>query len=365
MRPSVLRVAVAAFAACLLAPGLAGAASVSPTAPLDVVVAIDGTASMRPSIAQARRDGERLLERLNAVSGQSRVGVAVFRDYGNPAGEYALLQPFTNDVAAVRAALGRVEAVGNPHPTNSTSESYSLMFRNSYSDPAIAWRPGARRVLVVIGDAEPYSAGATGLSGCRSRAADPHGMSPSDELARMRAAGIALLLVRQVSSETTAQLSCYESLAERAGVGSAARDGGRADFVEPIVALAKQVFAPLTLRPSVKRVHSGEKLRYVLTLTNRSRVPMRISWLRARLPRTLKFDGAVGTQPKRRLTSNSTLLVWHMNRRVAPGNAVKLTFGAKPTKVGRYRVTARGSARLEGGFSVDVQTRAREVVAAR
>jgi von Willebrand factor type A domain len=358
---STIKFAVAAAVAAAIAPASAGAA---PTAPIDVILAIDGTASMKRSIEQAKREGEQLVERLGSVSADPRVAVAVFRDYRNPAGEYELLQPFTSDVAAVRTALGRVKTASNPDPQNSTSESYSLMFRKSYSDPAFAWRRGASRVLMVIGDAEPYGAGSTGLPGCRSKVPDPHGMNPAEELTRMRAAGIALLLLRQSSAETTADLSCYESLAERAGVGSAARDGG-AEIVEPIVSLTKQTFAPLTLRPNLVRVQSGKNLKYVLTLTNRSAAPLRIAWLRAQLPRTLRLQSTTGQRPKRRLTSKFTLLVWHLNRTVAPGRGVRLTFTAKPTKLGRYRVTARGSARIQGGFAVDVQTRAGEVVAFR
>lgn len=343
----------------------AGSGATPQTAALDVVLAIDGTASMKSSIAQAKRDGERLVARLREVSPELRVGVAVFRDFGNPAGEYALLQPLTGDVTSVNAALERVEAVSNPHPSNSVAESYSLMFRKTYTDEAIAWRAGARRVVVVIGDAEPYAAGSGGLAGCNNDARDPRGMSAATELAQMRTNGIVLLLVRQVSPETTASLACYESLASRGALGSAARDGGGSnDLVEPIVTLTKQVFAPLQLRPDAIRPAQGKKVRYRLTLTNRSAVPMRVSWLRARLPRALRYDAtSTAAKPKRRNTSRFSYLIWYLNRSVAPGRSITIAFSAQPTRPGRYRVTARGLARLQGGLTVDVDARAAEVLA--
>lgn len=357
--------ALAVLAGSVLALVPAGAAAPQvDTAALDVVLAIDGTASMKSSIAQAKKDGERLVARLREVSPDLRVGVAVFRDFGNPAGEYALLQPLTGDVSAVNAALERVEAVSNPHPSNSVAESYSLLFRKTYTDGAIAWRAGARKVVVVIGDAEPYAAGNGGLDGCRSDAPDPHGLNAANELAQMKANGIVLLLVRQVSSETTATLGCYESLAQRAALGSAARDGGGStDLVEPIVSLTKQVFAPLTLQPNATRPPQGTNVRYLLKLTNRSAVPMRVSWLRARLPRSFRYDGtSTAERPKRRVTSRFSLLVWHLNRTIAPGRSITIAFSARPTKRGKYRVTARGVAKL-GGLTVDVDTRSAEVVA--
>ncbi|MBA2384211.1 MAG: VWA domain-containing protein, partial [Actinobacteria bacterium] len=169
---------------------------------MDVVLAIDGTGSMRSSIAQAQRDGERLIAGLREVTSDLRVGVVVFRDYRNPGGEYELLQALTGDDASVQTALQQVRAVSNRDPGNGAAESYSLLFRKSYSDSAVGWRPGARKVLVVIGEAEPYGAGAAGLAGCRNQAPDPHGLRATDELARLRAKGIVLLMVRETSTET-------------------------------------------------------------------------------------------------------------------------------------------------------------------
>ena len=365
MRRHATMLALLALATLVLGPSAAHTAPDADASSLDVVLAIDGTASMKSSIAQAKADGERLVARLREVSPDLQVGVAVFRDYRNPSGEYELLQPLTRDVAAVEGALARVRAVSNPDPANGVAESYSLLFRKTYTDSALGWRPGARKVVVLMGDAEPYDAGTGGLSDCSSRVRDPHGLKASEELAQMRANRIVLLLVRQVSDETTASLDCYRALAERAAVGSAARDGGgSADLVEPIVSLTKQIFAPLTLRTDGTVLRHGANVRYSLSLTNRSSAPMRVSWLRASLPRSFSYDGksTIG-RPKRRVTSRFSLLVWHVNRTIAPGRAISIRFSARPTKSGKYRATARGLARLQSGLRVDVDTRAAEIVA--
>lgn len=365
MRRSVSTLALLTWAALLLVPSAAHTAPDVDASSLDVVLAIDGTASMKSSIAQAKKDGERLVARLREVSPDLQVGVVVFRDYRNPAGEYELLQPLTRETPAVEAALERVRAVSNPDPANGVAESYALLFRKTYTDPAIGWRPGARKVVVVMGDAEPYDAGTGDLPGCRSKVQDPHGLKASEELARMRANGIVLLLVRQVSSETSAALGCYASLAEQAAVGSAARDGGGStELVEPIVSLTKQVFAPLALRANGTKLRHGAKVRYSLSLTNRSAAPLRVAWLRAQLPRSFSYDGkSTMGHPKRRVTSRFSLLVWHLDRTIAPGRSISITFSARPTKSGKFRATARGLARLQNGLRVDVNTRAAEVVA--
>jgi len=361
----MLIVFVLALVALAVVPsvGHASGKAVTPVA-VDVVLAIDGTGSMRSSIAQAKQDSERLIARLENVAPNLRVGVVVFRYHRHPAGEYELLQPLTDDDAAVHLALDRVRAVPNPAGTG-TEAAYSFLFRKSYSDPAFGWRSGARKVLVVIGDAEPFGAGEAGVTACRSGRTDPQGLNAPDELGKMRANQIVLLMVRQVSPDTSTTLGCYEALAQRAAVGSAARDGGgRSDLVEPVVSLLKQVFAPLRLQASDRTVRRGAKIRYVLTLTNRSSESMKVDWLSASLPRSLRYEGAsIARPPARRATTRYSVLVWYLKRTLAPGQTAKIAFTVRPTKAGKYRVTARGQSKLESGLRIDGATRAPEVTA--
>ena len=86
----------------------------------------------------------------------ARFAIVSFRDHGNPGGEYDTLRAMTTNTSAIEAALNKLHAVSNPLPANLVVESYNLAFRRSYADPAIGWRVTARKVVLVIGDAEPY-----------------------------------------------------------------------------------------------------------------------------------------------------------------------------------------------------------------
>jgi len=360
-----LIVFVLALVSLAVVPAGRAADKVVAPAAVDVVLAFDGTGSMTSSIAQAKQDGGRLIAGLEKVAPNLRVGVVVFRDHRHPSGDYELLQPLTEDEAAVHGALGRVRAIGNPIPDGRPEAAYSLLFRKSYTDAAVGWRSGARKVLVVLGDAEPYGAGKAGAVGCRSDIADPRGLDAVEELRQMRANNIVLLMLRQVSPDTSSTLGCYETLAERAAVGSAARDGGgRSDIVVPIVSLLKQVFVPLRLRAGARVVRQGARLRYMLSLTNRSSQPIKVDWLQASLPRGLRYEGSsIARPPARRATTRYSVLVWYLKRTLAPGQTAKIVFTVRPMKAGKYRVTARQHSTQETGLRLDGATRAPEVTA--
>ena len=95
--------------------------------------------------AQTLLDDTWAVEGVTALLPDTHFAVVVFRDFRNPAGEYELLQPMTRDPAQVEHALGRIRTSSNPTPGNGPAESYNLAFHNSCSDPAIGWRPEARK----------------------------------------------------------------------------------------------------------------------------------------------------------------------------------------------------------------------------
>jgi hypothetical protein len=108
---------------------------------------------------------------------------------------------------------------GNDYP-----EAYNLVFQKS-TDAATGWRTGSRKLVVVIGDAEPHGAGTDGFAGCADHSADPHALSTKTVLAGMRAAQRTLIMVRQAATASTS-LQCYQSLAAAGYTGGAARNGG-------------------------------------------------------------------------------------------------------------------------------------------
>ena len=119
---------------------------------LDVEIAIDTTGSMGPHPPSARRG--KLVPDQGARDAER--AVVQFKDAGDTP-EYELLQPLTGDSKAI-AHVAHRSGGGGDNP-----EAYNVVFRNSYADKAIGWRDGSRKVVVVIGDAEPHGAGQAGL----------------------------------------------------------------------------------------------------------------------------------------------------------------------------------------------------------
>jgi hypothetical protein len=218
-------VAVAA-AAVPLAP--AAAAAEGPA--LDVVIAIDTTGSMTPSIEQAKRDARQVVADTQAAIPGSRFAVIQFRD-STDATEYQLVQAMTADPDAVAAAIGPLYADGG----DDSPEAYNLVFTRVAGDADIGFRPDGRRLLVVIGDAEPHGAGGAGVEGCSDTSADPHALATPAALGALRSARISLSMILQGASASTT-LECYRSLAAGAfGQGSARSSGPPPGAVRPDV----------------------------------------------------------------------------------------------------------------------------------
>jgi hypothetical protein len=243
---------------------VAGPTSAAPQAlpPLDVELAIDTTGSMGPTISKAQDDAKQLVAGIKAISPTSRFAVVQFKDSTDTV-EYELVQNFTADATAIQNALGSLSANGG----GDNAEAYNLVFQNS-ADSSIGWRSGTRKLVVVMGDAEPHGAGTAGFAGCADATADPNGLDTKTVLASMKAAQRTLIMVRQVSEKTTASLQCYASLAAASYKGSTAKDGG-ADLATLVTTLVGK--AVDTVKPTAKALPSSGvrgkpvKLRYLVS----------------------------------------------------------------------------------------------------
>lgn len=346
-RAGALLVIFAAVAGVVFSSNARAAVEVSSVVgiPLDIEIAIDGTGSMGPSIERARRNAHEIVEAMSGVLPNTRFAVVVFRDFGST-GEYEVLQPLTFDSRLVESAFSRVMARTNGSAGNGFAESYNLLFRMSYTDQQLEWRPSAKKLVVVIGDAEPQSAGAVGLSGCRDTAPDQHELNTRSELANMRAAGRALLMIRQVAPQTSASLSCYQSLAAGAAAGGAAVDTGE-DLVSIIVALVQRAFAPIALRSDRAVVRRGALVRFTVTMSNATNDGAPLENVALTLPAGFVYQrgttrGGITREP----TVNGRTLVWRWQwggRTLKPSE--RLLFGVSArvaaTRSGRYRARAR------------------------
>jgi hypothetical protein len=354
--------AVGLLAVGMLFLGLASShqsiASTPATSPqLDIEIAVDGTASMASAIAQARQAGVALTDGVIQLLPDSRFSVVVFRDHGNPAGEYQLVQPFTNDESLVKSALGKIKTAYNPSPDNGPAESYNLAFANSYRDTHMTWRADARKVVLVLGDAEPNGAGTDGLAGCHDRSHDPEGLSTRTELANMRSANRTLIMVREPSSEITASLQCYESLAAGAYAGGRAETAGE-DIVSTIVGLIQDAYAPLVLKPDLRAALRSGRSGYTVSLQNPNQLPLTAKSIRVELPSGFRYVRGTTSGPTRAepVVAGQTL-TWSFTTVVAAHRQLRLHLAVRtPKRLGAYRASATASVETVGEHNLVPRT---------
>jgi Mg-chelatase subunit ChlD len=188
----------------------------------DIEIAIDTTASMNNTIAQAKADATSIVNTVKGSIADAHFAVVQFRDSGDTP-EYQLMQPMTDSAPAVQTAInGLTPGGGGDFP-----EAHNLVFHNSYADPSIGFRSTARKFVIVLSDAQPHGAGTFSSlqPGCNDTSADPHGLSTTTELAGMKTAELTLFMVRQAATATSS-LQCYQQIAAQAFTGGQGVDGG-------------------------------------------------------------------------------------------------------------------------------------------
>jgi hypothetical protein len=339
--------------------GVFAANPIEPHGQIDIELAFDTTPSMRPSIQQAKRDGASIVAQVHAAFPDTRFAVVSFRDFGNASEDYEVLQPMTGDIGAVEAAFAKLRTASNSSPFNTAAEEYNLVFQKSYTDTAIDWRSQARKVVVIVGDAQPHGAATSGIAGCTDTSTDYYGLNTADVLARMRDAERTLVMIRQISAETTVSLECYEAIAERAYVGGAARNGGGVNLAAPIVALIQSAVAPVTLRPDIGVALPRGSAGYTATVTNTNPFALNLRSLAVTFPAGFRYRSG---SPTAVLTSDAgarTTFSWPLERVLGPSEKASVHFRASaPKHPGRYSAEAVLSVQLPGGHGVALTGRA-------
>lgn len=326
---------------------------------IDIELAFDTTSSMGPAIEQAKRDGVSIVAGVREAFPDAQFAVVSFRDYGNPRGDYEVLQPMTGDIGAVQAGLSQLRLASNPSPLNTSAEEYNLVLYRSYTDPLIGWRSAARKVVVVIGDAQPHAAGTSGIAGCTDKSVDHYGLNTTNVLAGMRAAQRTLLMIRQISPETSVSLSCYEAMAQGAYAGGAARNGGDADLAGPIVALTRSAIAPVTMRPDIGLALPGGSAGYTAAVSNPNRFTLRLRSLTVTLPRGFRYRSGPSTAVLSSTAAGATTVSWPIERALRPSEKVSVHFRASvPRRRGRYGAEAVFRLQLPGGHAIPSSGRA-------
>jgi len=185
----------------------------------DVVFAFDLTGSMWDIIGTAKTKAGDIMSQLNSISGvEIQFGLMSYMDYpayynscgyGAPYGDggswcgdyaYQLDQAITSDTGVVSAGInGLIMGCGGDGP-----QDYTRIFYESYADPSVGWRAGAKKILLNFGDNVPHDCnlneglyGGTWSTGCDPGRDEVAGTSDDLDLqtvlAEMDAAGVTLL----------------------------------------------------------------------------------------------------------------------------------------------------------------------------
>jgi Mg-chelatase subunit ChlD len=343
---------VIAAALVLLTTAPAAQAKVDDTK-VDIVIAVDTTGSMGPSIGQARRDAHQIVDDTRDKLPNAQFAIIDFKDsFDTP--EYLVRRPMTASADEVAAAIDQLEADGG----GDSPEAYNLLFAKAVDDPEIAFRDGARRIMFVIGDAEPHGAGNSELPGCSDDSEDPHGLATHSALSTLRKARITMNMILQRSSAQTT-LRCYRSLARLSyGGGQAIASGGRGGKGELAKLLARALAREL---PAVgwtppSRVEPGKVATYSILVRNRTPEPVMLRNLWIDPPKGFTYDpkstrGLSSDEPG----SDRYGFNWGIVREIPAGRRRSLTFGLKaPDELrGSGKVKLRAEFQLpDGGLYV-------------
>jgi hypothetical protein len=124
--------------------------------PVDVVLVIDGTRSMKPSLDATRRNLEAAAEALRVVSPTARVGVVVYRDKREREGVRLQSHDLTDDEDDLAAFLSGIKATSSRRDTDLPEWLCGAL------DHAVdaEWRSDAIKLIIATSDAAAQDPGA-------------------------------------------------------------------------------------------------------------------------------------------------------------------------------------------------------------
>jgi len=197
----------------------------------DVVFAFDLTGSMGGIIGAAKSNASEIMTALDATGVDINYGVMSYMDYPDRYDScgynrtygsgrdyaYSLNESLTSDRTAVENAINALSlGSGGDGP-----QDYTRIFYESYADPSVGWRSGAKRILINFGDNVPHDCnlneGVT--TGTWSTGADPgrnETILDADDLdlqtvlAAMNASGVTLIECHTADWTTPSGLSVLD-----------------------------------------------------------------------------------------------------------------------------------------------------------
>ena len=116
---------------------------------LDIVIAFDSTGSMSGEINQVKQQITRIGTTLVTMVPKARISICTYRDTGD---EYVVRGlPLTGDIQQVASYLEKIQAGGGGDTPEAVQEGLRWSITNN------AFNPGARKVILLFGDAPPHS----------------------------------------------------------------------------------------------------------------------------------------------------------------------------------------------------------------
>ncbi|MBL9077934.1 MAG: VWA domain-containing protein [Planctomycetes bacterium] len=119
---------------------------------LDMLICIDSTGSMQPTIDALGEALAEMADILDGISPKLRLGVVHYKDYADFGKQGAkVAQPFTANIRDARRELADLRADGGGDLPEAVLGGLTLAL-----DDSLRWKPDANKLVVLIGDAPPH-----------------------------------------------------------------------------------------------------------------------------------------------------------------------------------------------------------------
>lgn len=119
---------------------------------LDMMICIDSTGSMQPTIDALGQALGEMVDILDGISPKMRLGIVHYKDYGELGKPGAkVVQPFSKNIQTARKNLEDLRALGGGDLPEAVLGGLDLAF-----DAKMNWKKDANKLVVLIGDAPPH-----------------------------------------------------------------------------------------------------------------------------------------------------------------------------------------------------------------
>lgn len=123
---------------------------------IDMLVSFDTTGSMSQVINSVRREVQNFVKEMHAIDPDIRIGIIAHGDYCDKDNPYTIrVMDFTSNVEDISEFVRGTQSTYG----GDADECYELVLQTART--AVNWKAGRRKVMVLIGDANPHPVGYT------------------------------------------------------------------------------------------------------------------------------------------------------------------------------------------------------------